>query len=74
MMILLGDRVTVRRTIAGTDTYITGQISGLVLNDNGDLRYFYIKGIDGSIWMQDGWVFDSEEYEIEMGGDDDNDL
>ena len=70
-MVLLGDTVTVHRTIAGNETYITGAISGIVLTDSGDLRYFYIRGLDQSIWMTDGWVFEEEQYELEQDDDED---
>ena len=72
-MVLLGDRVTVSREIAGQTTWITGQISGLVLKDSGDLKYFYIKGIETSLWMNDGWAFD-EESESEIDDEDDDNL
>ena len=65
-MILLGDEVTVTRTIGGESTYVTGRVSGLVQHDNGDLKYFYIRGIDSSFWLSDGWVFD-DGFEIIEG-------
>lgn len=73
MMILLGDTVTVSREISGEKTWITGRVSGIVQNDSGDLRYFYIRGIDTALYMSDGWRFDDdEEYTIEMEGEEDN--
>lgn len=66
-MILLGDTVTVGREIAGDTTWVTGRVSGIVQKDNGDLKYFYIKGIDTCFWMSDGWKFESE---IEEGEED----
>jgi hypothetical protein len=72
MMLLLGDTVTVTREIMGEVTYITGRVSGIVQNDNGDLKYFYIRGIDSSLWMSDGWQFE-DDYTVENDeGDDDN--
>lgn len=71
MMILMGDTVTIRREVAGEPTFVTGRVSGIVQNDNGDLRYFYIRGLDTALWMSDGWQFE-EEYTIEDEGDDDN--
>jgi hypothetical protein len=65
MMILLGDMVTVTREIAGDLTVVSGRVSGLVQKDSGDLKYFYIKGIDTAFWLSDGWQFD-EEIEMEM--------
>jgi hypothetical protein len=68
MMVLLGDLVTVTREIAGDLTLVNGRISGIVQNDNGDLRYFYIKGIDNAFYVSDGWTFDEDveiDYEVE---------
>jgi hypothetical protein len=62
MMVLLGDVVTIQREIGGEVTWVTGRISGIVQRDNGDLKYFCIKGIDDSFWVSDGWKF-SEEIE-----------
>lgn len=66
MMILLGDRVTAFREIGGDSAIVTGRISGIVQDDNGDLKYFYLKGIDSSFWLSDGWTF---EYEEEIEGE-----
>ena len=66
MMVLLGDEVTVSREVGGETTYITGRISGIVQKDNGDLKYFYIRGLDTSLWMSDGWQF-QDEFTIEEG-------
>ena len=66
MMLLLGDSVTVFREVGGDTAIVTGRVSGIVQNDNGDLKYFYIKGIDASFWISDGWTF---EYEEELEGE-----
>jgi hypothetical protein len=63
MMILLGDTVTVTRELAGETTYITGRVSGIVQKDNGDLKYFYIRGIDTALWLSDGWQFEDDYIE-----------
>lgn len=65
MMVLLGDEITISREIGGSTSWVTGRISGIVQNDNGDLRYFYVKGIDNAFWMSDGWVFSDEQGEEE---------
>lgn len=65
MNILLGDDVTVQRQIGDDMTFVTGRVSGLVLNDHGELRYFYIKGIDSAFWMSDGWKFEDVMNEEE---------
>jgi 3-deoxy-D-manno-octulosonate 8-phosphate phosphatase KdsC-like HAD superfamily phosphatase len=66
MMILLGDMVTVTREVGGDVAVVSGRVSGIVQSDSGDLKFFYIKGIENSFWVSDGWMFD-EEIEIEMG-------
>jgi hypothetical protein len=71
MMILLGDTVTVTRELAGETTYITGRVSGIVQKDNGDLKYFYIRGFDTALWLSDGWQFE-DEYTMEIEGEEEN--
>jgi hypothetical protein len=71
MMILLGDTVTVTRELAGETTYITGRVSGIVQKDNGDLKYFYIRGIDTALWLSDGWQFE-DDYTMENEGEEEN--
>lgn len=63
MNILLGDDVTVQRQIGDDLTFVTGRVSGIVLDDRGELRYFYIKGIDSAFWMNEGWKFQDIEEE-----------
>jgi hypothetical protein len=63
MMVLLGDTVTVFRDVSGDTTVVTGRVSGIVQKDNGDLKYFYIRGIDSSFYISDGWQFDEGEEE-----------
>jgi hypothetical protein len=65
MMILLGDYVTATRELGDDVTVVSGRVSGIVLKENGDLKYFYIKGIDSSLWMSDNWQFETEEKENE---------
>lgn len=69
MNVLLGDFVTVQREVGEDLTYVSGRISGVVLSDRGDLKYFYIKGISESFWMNDGWKF---QEEVEENEDEDN--
>lgn len=70
-MILLGDTVTVTRELAGETTFITGRVSGIVQDDNGDLKFFYIRGIDTALWVSDGWQFE-DDYIVETEGEDEN--
>ena len=67
MLLMLGDEVTVSRDIGDETTWVTGRISGIVQNDHGDLKYFYIKGIDNSFWITDGWRFQEDEGEEDNG-------
>lgn len=66
MQIFLGDMVTATREIGGDVVVVSGRVSGLVQKDNGDLKYFYIRGIDNSFWISDGWMFD-DGIELEEG-------
>jgi len=66
MMILMGDLVTVCREVAGDEVFVTGRVSGIVQKDSGDLKYFYIKGLDTQLWMNDGWRFQDDSIEFEM--------
>ena len=61
MTLLLGDYVTATRAVGDDVTVISGRVTGIVLKENGDLKYFYIKGIDSSLWMSDNWQFETEE-------------
>lgn len=65
MNVLLGDEVTVQREIGSETTYVTGRVSGIVLNDHGELRYFYIKGIDSAFFLSDNWKFQEDWEEVE---------
>ena len=67
MMLLLGDQVTCFREVSGDTSIVTGRVTGIVQNDSGDLKYFYIKGIEAAFWVSDGWTF---EYEEETGDED----
>ena len=62
MQVFLGDRVTVVRGL----TYITGAVSGVVLDKSKQLERVYLEHIDSPIWMYDGWRFIEEnEWEEE---------
>jgi hypothetical protein len=69
MFIMLGDEITVGREISGETTWVTGRVTGIVQNDHGELKYFYVRGIDSAFYMNDGWKFADE---IEEGEDEDN--
>lgn len=57
MQIFLGDRIT----IVKGETWITGQISGVTLDDRGDLERIKFQHIDTQFWMSAGWKFVDEE-------------
>lgn len=65
MNVLLGDEVTVQREIGECFTFVSGRVNGIVLNERGDLKYFYIKGIDAGFWISDGWKFQDDDEEDE---------
>jgi hypothetical protein len=69
MMVLLGDEVTVQREVGSDYTFVTGRVTGVVLKDSGELKYFYLKGIDSAFYMSDGWKF---QEELEEGEDDED--
>jgi hypothetical protein len=35
-------------------------VTGLVQDDTGQLKYFYIKGLSTQLWMSDNWKFQDE--------------
>tara|TARA_R110001606_G_scaffold254740_1_gene402721 strand:+ start:465 stop:659 length:195 start_codon:yes stop_codon:yes gene_type:complete len=62
MQLFLGDRVT----LVKEDTFITGAISGIVLDKTKQLERVYIEHIDSPIWMYQGWRFvEDTEWEEE---------
>lgn len=62
MQVFLGDRVTLNRM----ETYITGPVAGVVLDDRRELERVYIEGIDQAFWMSKNWKFvNDEEWEEE---------
>ena len=59
MQVFLGDRVT----LAKDDTWITGAVSGVVLDKNKQLERVYIEELDQPFWMGAGWKFiDDDEF------------
>lgn len=69
MQIFLGDRITIMKG----DTWITGQISGVTLDDRGDLERIKFQHIDSQFWMSQGWKFvDEESTEWIEGEEDEN--
>ena len=65
MNVFLGDIVTMMNaTIEETPTFVTGQVKGIVLDDNKKVSRIYIHSLSDALFMSDGWKFvDQEEYE-----------
>jgi len=64
MMLFLGEEVSASREMPDGDiTFVTGRLNGLVKYDDGELKYFTIRGVDQAFWLSDGWKF--EDLEIE---------
>jgi len=65
MQVFLGDTVTLNKG----ETYITGPVSGVVLDDRRELERVYIEGIDQAFYMSRHWKFVEEENEEEWDED-----
>jgi len=64
MQVFLGDEVSIMKSVDGEIVcLITGQVSGVVLDDNRRLERVWIHGIDNSFWMNQGWQFIEEAEE-----------
>lgn len=64
--VFLGDTVTMYKLIGDDETYITGQVTGIVTHDEtGRIKYITIKGIEQPIWLSDNWKFVEEQEEEE---------
>ncbi len=57
MNIFLGDVVSLAKEKDGKITMVTGQCSGLVLDDRGELERVYIHGLNLAFYMNEDWVF-----------------
>jgi len=68
MQVFLGDEVTLLRTMSNdTSLLISGQVSGVALDDNKQLERIWLHGMDSSFWMSQGWRFIDEEEEEDYG-------
>ena len=72
MQVFLGDIVTMMNgTMEDTPTFVTGQVKGIVLDDNKKVSMVYIHSLSDPLYMNEGWKFvDQEEYEDESDADD----
>ena len=62
MQVFLGDTVTLIKN----DTWVTGQVRGMVLDEHKMVERIYMRDLDGVFWMKDGWKFGEVEYEEEL--------
>jgi hypothetical protein len=69
MQVFLGDQVTLvnDKNDEENPTFVTGQVSGIVLDNNKKIHRVYIHNILDAFYMSDGWKFveDFEEAEDE---------
>lgn len=68
MNIFLGDEVTLYKDLEPAATYVTGNVSGVVLGDDKKIDRIYIQGIDFAFYMWNGWKFVDDGEDI---GEDD---
>lgn len=63
MLVMLGDTITIMKG----ETWVTGQVAGVVLDDTKELERIYFHHINVPFWMRDGWkvVDESEDEEQE---------
>ena len=60
MQVFLGDNITLVWEQEGEPTFVTGQVSGIVLDRHKKVERIYIAGIDHAFWMSQGWKFVDE--------------
>jgi len=67
MQVFLGDDVTLLKEMAGDISIcISGQVSGVVLDDRKQLERIWLHGMENSFWMSQGWKFVEEEDDGEI--------
>jgi hypothetical protein len=62
MQIFLGDRIT----LVKGETWITGDCSGIVLDDRKEVQRLYVHGLDMAFWFSEGWKLADEDDEEEF--------
>lgn len=66
MQIFLGDEITIIKDGRDNTTIVTGQVAGIVLDDDKEVQSVYIHNLQLPFYMADGWKFvDNDEYEEE---------
>jgi hypothetical protein len=65
MQVFLGDSVTLLndRHDEENPTFITGQVKGIVLNENKQVERVLLHNLTESLWMSSGWRFVDDEPE-----------
>jgi hypothetical protein len=67
MQVFLGDEVTLLKEMEGElSILISGQVSGVVLDDRKQLERIWLHGMENSFWMSQGWKFIEEEDDGEI--------
>jgi hypothetical protein len=67
MQVFLGDDVTLLKEMEGElSILISGQVSGVVLDDRKQLERIWLHGMENSFWMSQGWKFIEEEDDGEI--------
>lgn len=62
-MVMLGDEVTIQKN----ETWVTGRVSGIMLDSRKELERIYLHEISFAFYMSDGWKFIDETEEEEDG-------
>jgi hypothetical protein len=67
MNLFLGDQVTLVNDKHDDDnaTFVTGQVSGIVLDANKKVHRIYIHNILDAFYMSDGWKFVEHDEEAD---------
>jgi hypothetical protein len=59
MMVMLGDEVTLQKN----ETWVTGRVSGVILDNHRQLERIYLHEISFAFYMSDNWRFVNDEEE-----------
>lgn len=59
MQVFLGDAVTLVNDKHDEEnpTFVTGQVKGIILDENKKIERVYIHSLTESLWMSSGWKF-----------------
>jgi hypothetical protein len=66
MQVFLGDQVTLMHSAEPENpTFVSGQITGIVLDKHKKVERVYVQGVDAAFWMSDGWKFVDDDEECD---------